>query len=418
MPDNVQIEKVKQILRNIKAPVSRNEDGDFDIAYGDMNLCLKSSDLQHYLDIKDSLARSVAPSICIPGCFEQAVEVQGLRQGMWHPMVRNLRGGDEKKLEDANGRAVLLSPASITFVLAQLDCNELPKELRRKIRLGGRRGMRKTDDENGDAAPFDVLFSNILTIKVHTDEGDALAKNCDKLQAVAEAALFHFAYGHGIGFALSETWGRVTYRRVGHRQNRKVQFPRRTYISELLAYYHLALGCDSPILAYLALYKILEYFFTSSSERVVHQELAEKLVEPDFSHMKSDKLNELVGIVRHHDKKLNERRLLRTVIEDHIDEEHLRGWIKDYDEENDDYYTTERDLFADNLKIDTSDNQIYATTANRIYHIRNALVHHKEGEMSRFIPFSGQEEVLHEEIPLLLYLAEQVIIKNGEDIDT
>ncbi len=48
--------------------------------------------------------------------------------------------------------------------------------------------------------------------------------------------------------------------------------------------------------------------------------------------------------------------------------------------------------------------------------IRNALVHHKEGEVSRFIPFSGQEAILYREIPLLIYLSEQIIIKTGKDI--
>jgi hypothetical protein len=36
--------------------------------------------------------------------------------------------------------------------------------------------------------------------------------------------------------------------------------------------------------------------------------------------------------------------------------------------------------------------------------------------VSRFIPFSGQEAILYRELPLLLYLAEQIIIKTGKDL--
>ena len=139
-------------------------------------------------------------------------------------------------------------------------------------------------------------------------------------------------------------------------------------------------------------------------------------VEPDFAHTKPKKLKELAKLIRIHDNKLDERRLLRTVIEHYFDSDELRDWIQVFDAENDGYLTTERDVFAERLKLDISRDQLFASVANRIYHIRNALVHHKEGEVSRFIPFSGQEAILYREIPLLIFLAEQIIIKTGKDI--
>jgi hypothetical protein len=44
-------------------------------------------------------------------------------------------------------------------------------------------------------------------------------------------------------------------------------------------------------------------------------------------------------------------------------------------------------------------------------------VHNKEGEVARFIPYSGQEDVLLAEIPIVQFLAEQIIIKSGKDLD-
>ena len=309
----------------------------------------------------------------------------------------------------------MLSPASTMFALAQLDCDEMPMDLRRIISLGRTRLRQRGSEDTSQVIPLSAIFSRILTIKVCTPPDDSIVRNCRRLQAIAEAALFHIAYGQGIGFSLSLSWERAYYR-LGLRRDSAVQFPLRTYTSELLAYYHLAFGSDSLILAYLALYKVLEYFFTSSSDRILHQKMTEKLVEPDFSHTKPKKLKELAKVIRLHDSKLDERRLLRTVLEHYFDGEELRDWIHAFDSENEGYLTTERDVFAERLNVDTSDDQVFASVANRIYHIRNALVHHKEGEMSRFIPFSGQEAILYREIPLLIYLAEQVIIKTGKDI--
>ena len=407
-----ELQQVEHLLRNLRTSISQDEDGNFAVTYNDVIFTLSSADVDRYLSVKATMERPVPPAICIPAWFEQAVEVQ------WHDpeTYRLFRDRDEIALEDsAHDRKVTLSPASTLFALAQLDTDEMPVDLRRIIHLGRLRLRHRNVDENEPNLPFSAGFSRILTIKVSTSADDATIRRCRRLQSVAEAALFHITYGQGIAFSLSLSWERAYYR-LGQRRDSVVQFPLRTYTSELLAYYQLAFGSDSLILAYLALYKVLEYFFTSSSDRVLHQKMTEKLVEPDFSHTKAKKLHELARVIRLHDTKLDERRLLRTVLEHYFDAYELREWVNTFDADNDAYLRTERDVFAERVKVDVSDDQLFASIANRIYHIRNALVHNKEGELSRFIPFSGQEAILYREIPLLIYLSEQIIIKTGKDI--
>ena len=401
------IQDVEQLLRSLRADVSITDEGDFIVRYGNISFMLANVDVDFYLNSKVAIERPVPPSVCIPTLFEQAVDVQGY--GLF-------RDREIISMTDRAGtRHVILSPASVFFALAQLDVDEIAKDLRRFISMSRMRWSRSRNHEAEEPTPFAALFSRILTIKVSTSSDDAIARSYRKLQSIAEAALFHIAYGQGIGFSLSRSWERAYYR-LGLRRENEVQFPVRTYTSELIAYYHLAFGSDSLILAYLALYKVIEYFFTSSSDRVLQTKMIEKLVEPDFSHTKPKKLKELVSVIRSHDTKLDERRQLRTVLDHHFDKEELRKWIVAFDLEHENYLTKERDVFAEQLRVDTSDDQLFASVASRIYHVRNALVHHKEGEVSRFIPFSGQEEILHRELPLLLFLAEQIIIKTGKDI--
>lgn len=409
------IEDVQQLLRHLHdAQVVRSDAGDYMITYCDAQLTLRDADVDAYIEAKPRIRRPVPPAVFMPAWFEQVVDVQSNGPVSY----RLFRDRDQIAMMDRGGtRHIVLSPASTLFALAQLDCDQLPTVLRRYIASFMRNRLHRGRPTPEADAPLgiDSLFSRILTIKVTTSVDDSLAGNDRKLQSVAEAALFHIAYGEGIGLSLSLSWERAYYR-LGLRRDTDVQFPLRTYTSELLAYYHLAFGSDSLILAYLSLYKILEYFFTLSSDRLLHQKMTEKLVEPDFSHMKAKKLQELVRVIRQHDSKLDERRLLKTVLEHYLSTDELRMWISTFNADNDNYLTTEIAVFAERLKVDTSDDQLFATVANRIYHIRNALVHHKEGEVSRFIPFSGQEAILHRELPLLLYLAEQIIIKTGKDL--
>lgn len=405
------IDEVAGLLRHLRnSTVAINDDGDFLVSIGRAEAVLAATDVDNYLAVRNGLQRPVQPAVCVTGYFEQAVELQGRTPFS----MRLFRERDDIVIEDASqGRTVTLSPASTTFALAQLD-GEVPRELRRMISFGRDRLGRLYPV--GEQCPFSAILGRILTVKVHTRDDDVLATNCRKLQALAEAALFHVAFGLGVGISLQLDWERAYYR-LGLRRDAEIQFPRRTYTSELLAYYQLAFGSDSLMLAYLSLYKVLEYFFTSSSKRILHQKMIESLVQPDFATTKPKKLDELARVVRLHDTKLDEERQLKTVLEDHFGPDVLRAWIEDFDRENDSYLTTERTIFAKLMRVDVSDNQLFPTVACRIYHIRNALVHHKEGEVSRFVPFSGQEAVLHRELPLLLYIAEQLIIKTGKDLN-
>jgi len=238
--------------------------------------------------------------------------------------------------------------------------------------------------------------------------------NKGKLRQIAEAALFHFSYGMGTALSLSRSWER-TYYRLNPRREESVQFPRRTYESDLISYYQLALSSDSLMLGYIALYKILEHFFSSASEKVLHKRMIDKLVVPEFSHTKVNQLRELVDIMRKHDQRMDEPRMLATVLEQFQPDE-IVSWVKEYEGASEPYYTIPQVLFEQTHTLDMNPDKIASSLAKRIYHIRNVLVHNKEGELPRFIPFSGQEAVLSKEIPIMLFLAEQLVLRTGKDI--
>jgi hypothetical protein len=54
--------------------------------------------------------------------------------------------------------------------------------------------------------------------------------------------------------------------------------------------------------------------------------------------------------------------------------------------------------------------------SNRIYNVRNALIHSKEGEKRRYVPFSENENELRKELPLIRLVAEQIIINSSKNI--
>jgi hypothetical protein len=140
------------------------------------------------------------------------------------------------------------------------------------------------------------------------------------------------------------------------------------------------------------------------------------LVAPGFVHTKTKKLRELVKSIRQFDTRLDELASLKLLLSTYFNKLDLRQWIENYESTNGPYFTEDAAVFGTSMRIDVSDDSIVPNITARIYAIRNALVHNKEGEVSRFIPYTGQEELLQKEVQILLHIAEQLIIKTGKDI--
>jgi hypothetical protein len=62
--------------------------------------------------------------------------------------------------------------------------------------------------------------------------------------------------------------------------------------------------------------------------------------------------------------------------------------------------------------VDQDTEQVYKKLAARLYKTRNAIVHSKESEKSKYTPFRD-DRILIKEIPLIRFVAEQVILSTS-----
>lgn len=387
------------VLRGLQRAVTETADG-FSMKIGRQEYFITSEEIDEYVALKSLFQRPSETQLFLPGRYEHVVQHEG-RQFLTRDPKLALQSND------GSTRVEVSTPSSI-FMLCLTDVEKLNREVSKFLRDV----LPPREDK---PRKFTDLARRIQTIKVSTNPNTALGKSAQRMHEIAEAATFHFAYGQGLAISFAKTWER-TYYWLGLKQKEDVQFPLRTYNTELISYYNLALSTDSLILSYLALYKILEYFYTSVSEEDLHKRLRELLVTPDFSHTKAKKLRELIKTIRTFDTKHNEQSSLKLVLTTFFDKADIQNWIESYEQKNGKHFTGNVSIFGIPMQIDLSDNTIIPNVASRIYHIRNALVHNKEGEVSRFIPYTGQEEALVKEVQILVFLAEQVIIKTGKDL--
>lgn len=401
----VEIETIKSVLRGLRREITPLDGVGYAVKMRDQNYVLKTEDIEFYLLHKPQIKRATETQIFFPGYYEHVIQFEGA--SFRRPYRR-----DENALElqsaDSKTKIEISRPSAL-FCLCLTDVDEMDRELRRLATfIGPPRGAE-------DRSISDLI--RLYTIKVVTGAEGALGSNRNRLHDLAEASIFHFAYGQGVSISFTKSWIRTNYW-LGRKESETVQFPLRTYNSELVSYYNLALASESLVLAYLAFYKILEFFFTSVSENALHARVTEQLVAPDFAHTKAKKLRELIKTVRNFDMRFDEFESLKLVLSTYFEKLDLRSWIENYEDKNGNYFTESVTVFGSNFRIDTSDSTLIPNIANRIYAIRNALVHNKEGEISRFIPYTGQEETLLKEVQILQHIAEQLIIKTGKDFTT
>ena len=380
----------------------KKENGQILVEFSRYEAQVPEEDLEKYISRKDTIEKDNT-SIFKPGYFEQVIKIQSFSPMGW----RRLFGRDSNSIEIKNSSdssKIVISSISYDFIFKFINDREFFRVTRRPM----------IHNRDSDDIEFRDIFSRYKSIKIIVPEEHKFYNEKSELKNIAEAGLFNISYSKGIGINLSNSWDERTRRPI-RRRRESLQFPKRIYNSDLLAYYQLALSSDSPILSYLSLYNVLEHFFLSTTEKELHKRLSDYLVTPDFSHNNSIKLRRLTSLVRKFDQKMGEQKMLRTVLEHYFMVDQIVDWVEKHETEKEEYFTVPQELLGDTYTLDLNSDQIYSSLAKRIYETRNALVHSKDGEMPKFIPFSGQEKVISNELPLLFFLAENIIIKDGTD---
>jgi hypothetical protein len=177
----------------------------------------------------------------------------------------------------------------------------------------------------------------------------------------------------------------------------------------LIYHYQLAVASDSPPLEYLSYYHIAEHFFEAVFSEDLIDRVRDKITQPDFSYKRKKDIKAIIGLVsgslrlRGENISFSEQKALRLTIERHVDTNSLGEKVRGYDETLIDFYKNNEVQFSggDRVNLESNDTpKIIDALAKRIYKTRNAIVHSKEGDKARYIPFQ-HDKMLAMEVPLM-----------------
>lgn len=262
-----------------------------------------------------------------------------------------------------------------------------------------------------------VELFRLNTIRISSSNKNSLTG----YKRISNSYLFNIAYNTGMVFSICDFSQR---RYSNYRRNlRKGQlFPYRIYNSELTAYYYQALASDIPFTQYLAYYHVAETFFQTLSEQSVIDEIKDYITRPSFSPNKKEELKQLYEKLKkktreqRDDGVWNEKTALLICLKHFIPDLKLLERAVDKADSNAlSYYKSNLVEFADESKLidfDNSAETTYSSIRDRVYSVRNAIVHSKMGDKARYEPFR-HDSILVLEIPLIKCIAEEIIINSA-----
>jgi hypothetical protein len=285
------------------------------------------------------------------------------------------------------------------------------------------------DEDASEKDFFEYIRKNVInkTVKVYSET----ALKLDLLKKLKDAFLYNICFNRNLSItevkSLQDTF--VFGSAKGFRKRSDLAPPKRFYDSELINHYQIAVSSDNSAYEYLSFYHVIESFFEKIYNEDLIKRIQDALTKPDFSCTSESDIKKIIKITRDSVKQfkeenliINEQQALMLTLKKYVKLDELRDDLNDYDPHSHllDYYKNEEVVFSGGEKFDLNDlnqlDNIYDKLSSRIYKTRNSIVHSKESIKKIYNHFK-HERILNKEIPLIRFIAEQVIYNSSKIID-
>ena len=283
----------------------------------------------------------------------------------------------------------------------------------------------KQYQEQLEKNPLTQFRSGINSLKIRTKK----ETDIETLRNLAYSFSYNYSYGRNLSLILPRNFNDLFYNGNMYIFYEDMTFPEKLYNEDLIFYYQTALASKSPVLQYLLFYNILEYLFAKAYDNKIISFIGNYISESSFDSKNDSDLLEFLNELRgkftiRNKKKLDEHKALKITLEKYVnlkklneDLEFLGSEFIDHYKNNSVSFALESDIDPNTILIDFSKEEdiVYNNLRNRIYAIRNSIVHSKETINARFKPFMDEEELILE-IPLIRLITHEIIHNSGQNI--
>lgn len=274
---------------------------------------------------------------------------------------------------------------------------------------------------------FDLLKRIIPRFQTLLIKSDS-PKSKNDFETLAYSFLFNLSYNTDLSYLpssfIEDLTRTIRIGRIRRARIEEIETPKRKYENDLILFYQKGISSESVDLQYLSFYHILEHFF----EKIYNDELIKsikgELTKPSFSYKRTKDVSELIKVIqdklkyKNEEFQINEPEALRLVLERFIpDLDEVKDAIDSYDSDLLDYYKSQEVEFSKGNKVNFVEDRdkVLKNLRERIYKTRNSIVHSKETDRERYLPFK-HDKILQKEIILMRIIAEKIIIESSREL--
>jgi len=415
-----------RIETTIQIPAGFDDETD-EMTYEDKKLYIAIPDLQKKLDQYKKIDVIGETAIRYEKRYEFLVTINTDFRPHSLPFGTKAKDGIFDKTDYTNNISYQLSdPTDLFLIFFLVKLTQTEKNVLRKYISFSRIAQSHSEKDESFFNFIRKIFKPIYTVKISVDQ---MIPN-EKFESLGNAYLFQIGYNLNIPIIqmkfIEEFVRPSRMRKMRRGSHRDIDPPRRTYIPELVAHYQMAITTNSPSFQYLSFYHILEYFFDILSKEKKIKTIRNEITKPGFSFSRPKDMEKLINIIqqdtirRSEEVTAIEKIALKITIKTYVtDFSKILSEIQQYDPDLVTYYQTANGPFSTSDKVDISNPDIdilIEQLSKRIYSTRNAIVHSKESsEKKMYVPFRDDKSLI-KEIPLIRFLAEEIIIASSPDV--
>lgn len=195
------------------------------------------------------------------------------------------------------------------------------------------------------------------------------------------------------------------------------------YDTEALSLYWYAQSAyGMPLLKYLALYQVIEFYFPVYSEMEAQKKIRNILKDPNFNAQNDKEIAKVLNIVKFNTSAGafgNELSQLKATIKHCIDLSHIRSWLQE-PQERDDHFRSKnaKRLSEYTINSKVEDEALLDQIVQRIYNIRCRIVHTKgiDGNLDVLHPQAKELAFIEYDIELANFITHRVMISSSQTV--
>jgi hypothetical protein len=412
---------LRAISKILRSPIEETTAGNYSLKYMNLQLPpISVTEIEEVAGVIDSFEEVDDTCVITKTSYETLVTIESPLRTVYGQLDMLNVGEENSDLAYRVGRPSEHYIIYLWLKVKELDNVPLPNLLRHPAGSARQEGVPDSVHSVWDAIRFASIVNTLRIVSKRTQA-------TEDWKDYANAFLFQVSYNFDMSILpdrdLRSVSKAAVRRSLVRRSGRAdLDVPRRIYISDLI--YHYQLGVFSagiPMLQYISYYHVAEHWFESVFEDDLVLQVRRKITDPGFSYKRKRDISLLIKLiskaVQLRDDRLiiDELTALRLTLERYVNTDELVSDLQNFDSSLLGYYASNKVEFSggDTIRFNGDQSEVIKALARRIYKTRNALVHSKDGPKGKYTPFTDDRWLIPE-IPLMRFIAEQIIIATSE----